>query len=143
MTAYDRLFIGIDYGERRIGLAKSDPTGLIATPLMTLEVRSIDEAVTKIMQVIEEYEPNGVVVGYPLQVSREKSEKCRDIDAFIKKLAEQYDGPIYTEDEQYSSVEATDMIHAHGKHFKSEKKRVDRLAAAVILQRYLDGLPRQ
>lgn len=143
MTAYDRLFIGIDYGERRVGLAKSDPTGLIASPLVTLEVHSIDEAVTKIMQVIEEYEPNGVVVGYPLQVSGEKSEKCRDIDTFIAKLAEQYTGPIYTEDEQYSSVEAADMIHAHGKHIKSEKKRVDRLAAAVILQRYLDGLPRQ
>jgi len=134
----DKTLLGIDYGERRIGIAKSDPTGLIASPVTTLEVRSRKEAVAAIVGLIEEYHPVGLVVGYPLLTSGDKSKKCEQIDRFLDLLSKSYSGPIYREDERYSSTEAADIIHAHGQRVGKDKKRIDRLAAVIILQRHLD-----
>jgi len=140
---YDKTFIGIDYGNRRIGLAKSDPTGLIATGLKTLQVSSVKDAILQITKVIHEYNPNGLVVGYPLNSVGEKNQKCEEIDRFIRKLEAIYSGPIHREDERHSSEEAVDIIHKHGKRVGNNKGRIDRLAAVVILQRFLDELPRE
>ncbi len=135
---YDRTYIAIDYGERRIGLAKSDPMGLIATALATLEVGSIKQALEKIAAIIDAYQPNGLVVGYPLLDSGDRSDKCAEVDRFIEKLKEFYDGPIHKVDESHSTTEAADIVHAHGQKVGKDKKRLDRLAAVVILQRFLD-----
>jgi len=143
MASFNRTYIGIDYGERRVGLAKSDPTGLIASALMTLEVRSPAEALERIADVVREYEPDGLVVGYPVLASGDISEKCREIDGFIERLQGFYDGPIHRVDERYSSKEAIGVIHAHGKRVGQDKRRVDRLAAVIILQRFLDELQRE
>lgn len=141
MTQYNRTFLSIDYGSRRIGLAKSDPTGMIASALKTLEVRSVSDALAQLEQAIREYEPNGLVVGYPLLQSGDKSNKCREIDTLIDRLKQFYTGPIHRVDEQYTSQEAADIVHAHGKKVGQDKRRLDRLAAVVILQRFLDELP--
>ena len=143
MASYNRTFIGIDYGERRVGLAKSDPTGLIASALTTLEVRSAAEAIKKIVALIGEYDPDGLVIGYPLYASGDKSDKCHEIDRFIEELQKSYQGPIHRVDERYSSKEAAEIIHAHGKKIGQDKGRVDRLAAVLILQRFLDEHPAQ
>ncbi len=135
---YDKTFLGIDFGERRIGIAKSDPTGLIASALKTLEVSSMKDSIKQIKDVIDEYEPNGIVVGYPLLPSGDRSKKCDVIDLFIDQLKAVFDGPIHKEDEIYSSGEAEKVIHAHGKRIGKDKKRIDRLAAVIILQRFLD-----
>ncbi len=142
MSDYSRTFLAIDYGHRRIGLAKSDPTGLIASALKTLEVKSDSHALELLRPLIEEYEPNGLVIGYPLHTSGEPSDTCRKIDKFVERLKDIYSGPIHKVDERYSSSEAADIIHAHGKKVGQDKKRLDRLAAVIILQRFLDELPR-
>ncbi len=133
----DRTFIAIDYGSRRVGVAKSDPTGLIASALITLEVKSQGEAIRKIADILSEHKPCGLVIGYPLLPSGDISDKCREVDGFIEKLAAVFDGPIHRVDESYSSLEAADIIHAHGKKTGQDKKRLDRLAAVIILQRFL------
>ncbi len=142
MTAYDRTFLAIDYGRRRMGLAKSDPTGLIASALSTLEVKSDNHALELIGSVLEEHTPDGLIVGYPLLASGDRSDLCDEVDRFVEKLAEIYSGPIHRVDERYSSVEAADVIHAHGKKVGQDKRRLDRLAAVIILQRFLDAHPR-
>ncbi len=140
MTAsYDRTFLGIDYGTRRIGLAKSDPTGLIASVLTTLEVTGDRDALNQIGAVIEEYQPNGLVIGYPLSMSGEKNRQCEQVDRFIERLGRIFTGPIHKVDERLSSVEATRTLHAHGQKTGKDKKRIDRLAAVLILQRFLDS----
>lgn len=139
---YDRTFIGIDYGTRRIGLAKSDPIGLIASALTTLEVISEKDALGKISAILEKHQPKALVIGYPLSLSGKKSKKCLKVDRFVDRLAQIYTGPIHRVDERLSSVEAARVIHAHGKKVGQDKKRLDRLAAVIILQRFLDGLPR-
>lgn len=133
-----REFLGIDYGRRRVGLAKSDPTGTIATALQTLEVKSNSEAVEKIGETLKQYEFDGIVIGYPLLSSGDKSKICLEIDSFIIRLKNIFDKPIYKVDESYSSQEAADIVHAHGKRAGKDKKRLDRLAAVLILQRFLD-----
>jgi len=138
----DKTFIGIDYGTRRIGLAKSDPTGLIASALKTIEVSSDRDAANKIGVVIQEFQPAGLVIGYPLLLSGERSHKCEEVDRFIRRLTETFDGPIHKIDERLSSVEAQRVVHAHGRKTGQDKKRLDRLAAVLILQRFLDSLPR-
>ena len=136
--APDRTILAIDYGSRRIGLAKSDPTGLIASPISTLEVKSSREALDKIKKVIEEIGPASIVIGYPLLASGDRSDKCIEIDRFVEELSRLYSGPIQRVDESHSSTEAHAIIHAHGKRVGTQKKRIDKLAAVIILQRYLD-----
>ncbi len=134
----DKTYLAIDYGSRRIGLAKSDPSGTIASALVTIEVKSMAEAVKKVVEVIEKYEPNAVVIGYPLLASGEKSRKCLEVDEFAAKIADLYKGEIHKVDESWSTAEAQDVIHAHGKKAGQDKKRLDRLAAVIILQRFLN-----
>jgi putative Holliday junction resolvase len=141
MTNYDRAYLGIDYGEKRIGVAKSDPTGLIASPLMTIEVKSLDQAAKAIVALIEEWDIRKIVIGYPLLPSGDKSAICERVDSFIERLHLLHPIEIVRADEQYSSQEAADIIHAHGKKIGQDKKRVDRIAAVLILQRYLDEHP--
>ncbi len=137
---YNKEFLAIDYGTRRIGVAKSDPMGVIASALTTLEVKSQKDALVKILALIEEYKPNGVVFGYPLLKSGDKSDKCREIDKFINKLQETYIGKLFRVDEHASSIEATKILHAHGQKVGKDKKRIDRLAAVIILERFLEEL---
>jgi putative Holliday junction resolvase len=134
----DRTVLAIDYGTRRIGLAKSDPTGLIASPVGTLEVKSKREALEKIKKVLADIAPSAIVFGYPLLASGDRSDKCVEIDRFIEQLIPHLSVPVYRVDEAHSSTEAHRIIHAHGKRVGRQKKRVDKLAAVIILQRYLD-----
>ncbi|UCD17169.1 MAG: Holliday junction resolvase RuvX [Candidatus Zixiibacteriota bacterium] len=135
----NRVYIGIDYGERRIGLAKSDPTGLIASPLKTIAVKSINRAIDEIVSLIEQTGAAGVVIGYPISLSGgDKGESCRKVDRFIERFRKRYEGPMYKIDERFSSAEAENMIHRHNKKIGQDKSRVDRIAAAIILQKFLD-----
>jgi len=119
-------------------MAKSDPTGLIASALTTLEIKSNSHALKLIGSLLEEHSPDGLVVGYPLLASGDPSDLCVEVDQFVEKLARIFPGPIHKVDERYSSVEAAEVIHAHGKKVGQDKKRLDRLAAVIILQRFLD-----
>ena len=134
----DKTILSIDYGTKRVGLAKSDSMGIIATALGTLEVRSMKDALNRVTDIIGEVSPSVIVVGYPLLQSGDKSDFCREIDLFVEKLGARFGGPIYMVDEAYSSEEAAGVIRAHKKRPGQDKKRVDRLAAVIILQRYLD-----
>jgi putative Holliday junction resolvase len=134
----DKTYLGIDYGTRRIGLAKSDPTGLIASAFTTIEVSGSKDAIDKISTIITEQQPSGLAIGYPLSLSGGKSGKCREVDRFIEQLRKIYSGPIHRVDERLSTAEAERVIHVHGKKVGQDKKRLDRLAAVIILQRFLD-----
>lgn len=134
----DRTILAIDYGRARIGLAKTDPGGTIAGPVAALRVGSRRESIVKLLEVIADIRPAAVVIGYPLHWSGEPSVRCREIDRLIEELEKQYRGPIHRVDEYGTSAEAASVLHAHGKKSGRQKERLDRLAAVIILQRYLD-----
>lgn len=136
--ATTRRFLAIDYGRRRIGLAKSDELGIIASAYKTIEVSSKKQGFTQVTEVIQEIDPDALIIGYPLLRSGDKSEMCLEIDEFITRLAEVYSGPIHRVDEYGSSGDAMRIIHSHGKKSGKRKPVIDRLAAVVILQRFLD-----
>jgi len=135
----ERIYIGIDYGERRIGLARSDPTGLIATAYKTIINDSPVRVVARILDEIASLDAMAVIVGYPVAPDGGTAgERCRMVDDFIARLEKKYPGPVYRVDERGTSAEAENIIHKHGKKIGRKKGRVDRLAAAIILQRFLD-----
>ncbi|GAB4375157.1 MAG: Holliday junction resolvase RuvX [Calditrichia bacterium] len=130
--------LGIDFGERRLGLAMSDPTETIAQPLKTLSVTSHKRVLTEIKNLIEEFQISKIVVGLPLTMSGKDSENTRQARAFARKLEEMIDLPVILLDERLTTIQAHQVVHQMGKKPSQHKARVDQLAAQYILQTYLD-----
>jgi putative holliday junction resolvase len=133
--------LGIDFGERRIGLAVSDPTGTIATPLPTLQRRRGKRPpVAQVARLAAEHEAAAIVVGLPLTLAGEESEWTEEVRAFGDAVAERTGLPVHFLDERLTSVRAERAVRSIGlpKHRRQEKGRVDAAAAILILQSYLD-----
>ncbi|MBO6621635.1 MAG: Holliday junction resolvase RuvX [Balneola sp.] len=138
MQNYARL-IGIDVGRKRCGLAQTDLLQTIASPLGTF---SPDEIINKISHIVEGSPVEGIVVGWPLTPNGEEGEATRMVQEFINRLKNLHpDIPVFKVDERYTSNQAVDVMVKSGipKNKRREKERVDRIAAALILQSYLDS----
>ncbi len=133
----DRI-LGIDYGRKRTGLAASDPLGIFASALDTVDS-------TKLIDYIKNYAKNEhilrFVVGYPVNMDGTPSEARADVDAFLKQLQTAFpEIPVTLEDERFTSVLAHRVMIDGGMKAsrRRDKKEVDRISAAIILQSYLD-----
>ena len=133
----DRI-IGIDYGRRRTGLAASDPLGIFASALDTVDS-------TKLIDYLKKYAEKErivhFVVGYPVNMDGKPSEAQADVDVFLKQLAKAFPGiPVTKEDERFTSVLAHRAMIDGGMKYKDRRNKasVDKIAAAIILQGYLD-----
>lgn len=130
--------LGIDWGERRVGMAVSDPMGMIATPLRVAEVRNDAEAVTAARDALAETEAELIVVGLPLNMDGTSGPKVQQVMAFCRKLESAVDVPVATSDERLSS-RLVERAMLEGDLSRKKRKSVrDMLAAQVILQGYLD-----
>ncbi|MBS1816652.1 MAG: Holliday junction resolvase RuvX [Acidobacteria bacterium] len=134
--------LGVDVGRRRIGLAVSDPSGLLARPLVTLEVSRAD-AVQRVVSEVERLmtESDGlaaIVVGVPRRLDGTASEETAVVRQFIERLQSRVTLPIHTEDERLSSREAESRLAVRERDWKKRKAQLDAAAAAVILQDFLD-----
>jgi len=134
--------LGIDYGERRIGLAISDPTGTIAQALPTLlRRRGKRPPYVKILEAIDEWDVERVVVGLPLEISGDEGQPATDVRSFGDGLERRAKIQVEYWDERFTSVRAQreiirlDLPAAA----RREKERVDAMAATLILQSYLDA----
>ncbi len=130
--------IGIDFGRKRIGLAVTDPLGIFASPLDTVNPAQFEKF-------IEDYDSkqpvDGFVVGYPMTMNNTPSESVKYIDPFIKRLKKRFPGKsISLEDERFTSGMAlrTMIEGGAGKKARREKSTVDKISAAIILQSFLD-----
>ncbi len=133
--------LGVDYGERRIGLAVSDPTATIATPLPTLvRRRGKRPPVAKVAEIAREHEVERIVFGLPLTSEGDEDEWTREVRAFGDKVAERTDLPVDFIDERFTSARAERAVRSLGlkRREREEKGRVDAAAAVLILQAYLD-----
>jgi putative holliday junction resolvase len=133
--------LAIDYGERRIGLAVSDPSATIAQPLPTLLRRAGKRPpVSKIIDIITSNEVGEAVVGLPLALSGEDSDWTRDVRAFAATLEQRAGIPVALMDERMTSVRAEKAVRELGlkKSQREEKGRIDSAAALLLLQMYLD-----
>jgi putative Holliday junction resolvase len=137
--------VGIDVGERRVGLAVSDATQTLARPLTTLTVSGSQDAVTRVVMEIERLaaEEDGVVaivVGLPLRLDGTPSQQTPRVAAFVDALAARTALPIARMDERLTSREAESRLAVRERDWRRRKERLDAAAAAIILQDYLDTL---
>ncbi len=132
--------LAIDYGERRIGLAISDPMQIIASGLTTLLVNNNKDAIRQIAEIIKEQEIVGIIIGMPNRTDGRQSEKATKIESFAGILSESQKVPVYFIDERYTSTIAKSMLlEAESKKKRRTKEKLDELAAVVILRAYLDS----
>lgn len=133
--------LGIDYGERRIGLALSDPTGTLATPLVTLTYRSGKRPpLSELERIARNSEASRVVIGLPLDLAGRETERCATVRTLAGQLGDRLGIPVEFVDERMTSVRAERAIRGSGlKRSERERKdRIDSAAAAYILQAWLD-----
>lgn len=132
--------LAVDYGTRRIGIALSDPTRTIATPLPTL-VRRIGKRPpwTEILRIITEQEVSEVVIGLPLDLAGDEGDWAGEVREFGHQLHRRTGLPIHWIDERMTSVRAERLVRSSGlpRGRREEKERVDAAAAALILQNWL------
>ena len=131
--------MGLDPGGRRIGIALSDPTGLLASAHSVLRRTTLERDLDAINSVAVEHEVGVVVVGLPLHLSGREGEEAERARKFAARVGERLGVPIELVDERLSSVEAERMLSAMGVRRDRWKERLDAIAAAVVLQGYLDG----
>ena len=133
--------MGIDFGERRTGVALSDPTGTLASPLQTLERRAGRRLPLKALEEIARAnDVTELVVGVPFDLRGEETEWTQRVRAAGAELACRLEIPVAYVDERFSSVRAQRAVRSAGlpKGERERKDRVDRAAAALILQDWLD-----
>jgi len=128
--------LGIDYGHVRMGLALTDPMQIIASAYKTLDVRSDEQTLKELKAIIEEEGVEKILLGIPMGLSGKKTQKTLEVEAFSEKLKTLGKEVVYW-DESFSSVQAHQVIHKMGKKTGDNKKKIDMIAAAIVLQDYL------
>ena len=131
--------LGIDYGERRIGLALSDPMGIIAKPFKTIDRKKTTDYIAEILSISKDNNANIIVVGLPLTLKGQQSKQTKVVQEFIEELAQLGKISVVPVDERLSSVAAKKSLQAQGVKTGHEKGRVDETAAAIILQEFLNS----
>jgi putative Holliday junction resolvase len=131
--------MALDAGERRIGVALSDPTQVIARALAIIERRSKAEDFERLRRLVAEYDVERVVVGYPLSLSDEEGPQARRIARWAEALQAALPVPVELWDERYSTVTAAAVLQARGERRRLKRGPLDDVAAAAILQEYLDA----
>ena len=136
--------LGIDFGERRIGLAVSDRSGTLASPVRTIDRRgSSADAVTLILNAIEELAHDDpierIVVGLPRRLDGSDTDQTARVRLFAAELAGRTGLPIDLQDERLSSREAEERLAVRQRDWRKRKERLDAAAAAVVLQDWLDA----
>jgi putative Holliday junction resolvase len=132
--------LGVDVGTVRVGVALSDPSGTLASPLETLERAKDQSDLDRLAQLVLEHEVTEVVVGEPRHLSGASSASARDADAYARELSGRTgDIPVHLIDERLSTVTATSHLRESGRTSREQRSVIDQAAAVVILQHFLDS----
>ena len=135
--------LGLDIGSKRIGVALSDPDMKVASPLAVLEAGPLRADLRPLLRLIEEWEIDRVVVGLPLTMAGEEGPQALDVRATAEAFAARLPVPLAYHDERLSSAEANKVMAEAGLTEKDRRGVVDKVAATIILQSWLDGLNRE
>lgn len=146
--AFEVRALGIDYGKRRIGLALSDATGLLARPWKTI---AAEGSATRIAELLarealalagEEDGLSAIALGYPRKLNGQPTDQTAVVEAIASALRASVAVPVILQDERLTSREAESQLAVREKDWRKRKSLVDAAAAAVILQDYLDSRAR-
>ena len=131
--------MGLDVGDRRIGVAVSDPLGLTAQPVLTLVRTSRRHDLKSLRRLMRKYGCGEIVVGNPLYMSGDQSPQAAKTQSFAKILREETGLPVHLWDERLTTTEAHRHLHASGRPGAEHRAVVDQVAAVLILQSFLDA----
>lgn len=130
--------LGLDVGRKRVGVAGCDRTGLIATGITTIERQSFEEDVSKLRQLVTERQVQVLVVGLPYSMDGSLGFQARQVQKFATRIAKALDLPVEYVDERLTSFVAEQMLIAENRSPSRNKGLIDRKAASLILQQWLD-----
>ncbi len=131
--------MGLDLGDKRTGVAVSDRMGWTAQGKEVIDVKSPEEDIEYIIGLAEEYEVDKIVVGLPKNMDGTIGERANKVLDFVKKLEDKADIPVITWDERLSTVAVERTLISADISRKKRKKVIDKMAAVIILQNYLDS----
>jgi putative Holliday junction resolvase len=131
--------MALDVGGRRIGVALSDSTRILASPLTTLRAQPRERVLAEIAALVRSYEVTDVVVGLPLTLSGEIGPQAQLVQKFAEALQQTLDVPVHQFDERLTTVAAERMMLDLGLKPDQRKARIDEVAASIILQDFLDA----
>ena len=136
-----KKFIGLDVGDVRIGVAKCDPLGILATALEVID-RNVIDPVKRIKEILDDEGTKKIVVGMPKSLDGTKKRQTEKVEEFVAILQKKIEGiEIIYIDERYSTTEAEHYLKNYSKkNGKARRQVVDMVAASIILQKHLDTL---
>ena len=130
---------GLDFGDKTIGIAISDKTHTIATPIETLKRKGIKKDIAALKKLFEEYNVGGVVLGLPLSLNGEENERTKKVRSFAEEIKANTDLKITFYDERYSSDVIYKLLRKSSLSSTKIKKKINHFAASYILQGFLDA----
>ena len=134
--------IGLDYGTKTVGVALSDELLLTAQPYETIvreKANKLRKTLARIEEIIAEMDVKEIVLGYPKNMNNTVGERAAATDEFREMLERRTGLPVILVDERLTTVEADRILEETGVAFSGRKEHIDKMAAAIILQTYLDG----
>lgn len=134
-----KKFIGLDVGDVRIGVAKSDPLGILATALEVID-RNLVNPVERIKEILDDEGTKKIVVGLPKSLDGTKKRQVEKVEEFVEEMKKNIPNiEVFMIDERYTTTEAEHYLKNYSKkNGKERRKVVDMVAASIILQKYLD-----
>ncbi len=135
-------YLGLDYGTKTLGVAISDASGFIATSLKTISYTNEQTLLKELDELIKPYEIEKIILGLPKNMNNTLGERAEKTILFAKTLESYFNKPVLLEDERLTTVVATNYLLEADMSRKKRKKVVDKMAASIILQTYLDRLRR-
>ena len=134
--------LAIDYGKKHFGLSISDNKGIIASPLEVLSItknRNIKIIIQEISEICKEYNIKSILIGQPQVFSENQNRSKKNIDHFSRLIKENTNIPILFQDESFSTTEAQNMLRFSGQNIKNTRNKIDKIAATVFLQEFLNS----
>jgi len=131
--------MGLDYGSRRIGIAICDELGMTAQGAATINRKNRQADLDAIADLVKHYDIERIIIGYPLRLDGSEGIQCEKINRFCRRLEARLSLPVIRQDETLSTKEAEEILRRTGIRPEKRKGIVDRVAASIILQGYLDA----
>lgn len=131
--------LGLDFGDRRIGVAVSDQLGLTAQPVLTLVRKNLKQDLKSLGRLLRKFGCSAIVLGHPLYMSGDVSPQAAKTQAFAESLRSAFALPVHLWDERLTSAEAHRHLRAAGRPASGHREVVDQVAAVLILQSFLDA----
>jgi putative Holliday junction resolvase len=132
--------LGLDYGSKRIGVALCDELGLTGQSLTTIVWKNRNQVLTALADLVRNHDVEKIVIGYPLRLDGTEGIQCEKVSRFARLLEARLSIPVIKWDETLSSRTAEDILIQSGVRREKRKKIVDKMAAGIILQGYLNSL---